>query len=141
MTSAKERWGKVRNVGRYINEGKWDDYWRTGISHAIEKTCLIRGYPLEEIIENITYTETLYLTLRGELPTKEETRLLNAVLCSIPDHQFVASTAPAARFAASAFPDSPYTWHCSRYTDHGFIHSLPPGFCRFYQRVVRTDGG
>ena len=107
MTSAKERWGKVRNVGRYINEGKWDDYWRTGISHAIEKTCLIRGYPLEEIIENITYTETLYLTLRGELPTKEETRLLNAVLCSIPDHQFVASTAPAARFAASAFPDSP----------------------------------
>ncbi|MCD6298370.1 MAG: citryl-CoA lyase [Deltaproteobacteria bacterium] len=107
MTATKNRWGKVRNVGRYINEGKWDDYWRTGISHAIEKTCLIRGYPLEEIIENITYTETLYLTLRGELPTKEETRLLNAVLCSIPDHQFVASTAPAARFAASAFPDSP----------------------------------
>jgi len=107
MTSIKVRWGKLRNVGRYINEGKWDDYWRTSISHAIEKTCLIRGYPLEEIIENITYPETLYLTLRGELPTKEETRLLNAVLCSIPDHQFIASTAPAARFAASAFPDSP----------------------------------
>ena len=107
MTATEKRWGKIRNVGRYINEGKWDDYWQTGISHAIEKTCLIRGYPLEEIIENITYTETLYLTLRGELPTKEETRLLNAVLCSIPDHQFVASTVPAARFAASAFPDSP----------------------------------
>jgi len=107
MTYKNERWGKVRNVGRYINEGKWDDYWQTSISHAIEKTCLIRGYPLEEIIENLTYAETLYLTLRGELPTKEEARLLNAVLCSIPDHQFVASTAPAARFAASAFPDSP----------------------------------
>jgi len=50
---------------------------------------------------------SLYLTLRGELPAKEETRLFNAVLCSITDHQFVASTAPAARFAASAFPDSP----------------------------------
>ena len=107
MTSTQNRWGKPRNVGRYIKEGKWDDYWQTAISHADEKTCLIRGYPLEEIITDLTYTETLYLTLRGELPTKEETRLLNAVLCSIPDHQFIASTAPAARFTASAFPDSP----------------------------------
>ncbi len=107
MISNEERWGKVRNVGRYISEGKWDDYWRTSISQTLEKTCLIRGYPLEEIIENLTYAETLYLTLRGELPTKEETRLLNAVLCSITDHQFIASTTPAARFTASAFPSSP----------------------------------
>jgi citryl-CoA lyase len=107
MRHAKDRWGKPRNVGRYINDGKWEDYWQTKISYATEKTCLIRGYPLEEIIANLTYTETLYLTLRGELPTEKETRLLNAVLCSIPDHQFVASTAPAARFTASAFPDSP----------------------------------
>ena len=107
MTSAKNRWGKPRNVGQYLKEGKWNDYWQTKISHAVEKTCLIRGYPLEEIIANLTYTETLFLTLRGDLPTEKETRLLNAVLCSIPDHQFMASTAPAARFTASAFPDSP----------------------------------
>jgi len=107
MRPAKDRWGKPRNIGHYINDGKWEDYWQTKISYADAKTCLIRGYPLEEIIANLTYTETLYLTLRGELPTEQETRLLNAVLCSIPDHQFVASTAPAARFTASAFPDSP----------------------------------
>ena len=107
MASTQDRWGKPRNVGRYIKEGNWDDYWQTSISHADEKTCIIRGYPLEEMILNLTYPETLYLTLRGELPTKEETRLFNAVLCSIPDHQFIASTVPAARFTASAFPDSP----------------------------------
>lgn len=107
MRPGKQRWGKPRNVGRYIKSGKWDDYWQTRISHADEKVCLIRGYPLEEIIENLTYTETLYLTLRGKLPTEEETRLLNAVLSSIPDHQFISSTAPAARFTASAFPESP----------------------------------
>jgi len=107
MRPAKDRWGKPRNIGHYINDGKWEDYWQTKISYADAKTCLIRGYPLEEIIANLTYTETLYLTLRGELPMEQETRLLNAVLCSIPDHQFVSSTAPAARFTASAFPDSP----------------------------------
>lgn len=104
---ADPRWGKVRGIGQYLRSGDWSDYWRTKISYADEAKCLIRGYPLAEIIEHLSYTETLYLTLRGELPSREEVRLLNAVLSCIPDHQFISATTPSARFTASAFPESP----------------------------------
>lgn len=103
----RPRWGRVRGVGQYLKSGDWSDYWRTKISYADENICLIRGYPLHELIEHLTYAEILYLTLKGELPTKEEVRLLNAVLCCIADHQYITATTPAARYTASAFPDSP----------------------------------
>lgn len=103
----KREWGKVRSVGKYRRDGDWSDYWRTKISYADDKECIIRGYTQEDIIDNLTYTETLYLTLRGELPTKDETRVFDAILNCIPDHMFIAANTPAARYVASAFPDSP----------------------------------
>ena len=33
-----------------------------------------RGYPIEEICEHLTYAEMCWLTIRSELPTKEEAR-------------------------------------------------------------------
>jgi len=107
MDSEGRRWGKTRALGSYIKSGKWDDYWRQKISHITAGDILIRGYPLTEIIENLSYPEALYLTLRGELPSEEETRVMNALLCSIVDYQFINATTPAARFVASAFPESP----------------------------------
>ena len=101
-----ERWEKKRAVGSYMRSGKWDDYWRQKISHITAGDILIRGYPLTEVIENLSYTETLYLTLRGELPGEKETRVMNALLCGIVDYEFINATTPAARFVASASPDS-----------------------------------
>jgi len=107
MGKSKREWGTIRGVGKYKKSGQWSDYWRTKISCADEKECIIRGYTQEDIIENLTYPETLFLTLKGELPTEKETRVFNAVLNGIPDHQFIASNVPAARYVASAFPESP----------------------------------
>lgn len=101
-----ERWEKKRAVGSYMRSGKWDDYWRQKISHIADGDILIRGYPLTEVIENLSYTEALYLTLRGELPGEKETRVMNALLCGIVDYEFINATTPAARFVASASPDS-----------------------------------
>lgn len=101
-----ERWEKKRAVGSYMRSGKWDDYWRQKISHITAGDILIRGYPLTEVIENLSYTEALYLTLRGELPGEKETRVMNALLCGIVDYEFINATTPAARFVASASPDS-----------------------------------
>ena len=106
MSSEGERWEKTRNVGSYIRSGKWDDYWRQKVGHIAAGDILIRGYPLTEIIENLSYAEALYLTLRGELPNQKETRVMNALLCGIVDHEFINATTPAARFVASAFPES-----------------------------------
>lgn len=105
--SQKNSRTKLRNVGKYYESGDWSDYWRTKISYVAPHTVLIRGYPIEEICERLTYAEMCWLTIRGELPTKAEARVMDALLCCMPDHQFVASHTPAARFTASAFPESP----------------------------------
>jgi citryl-CoA lyase len=98
---------KLRNVGKYYQSGDWSDYWRTKISYVEPHKVLIRGYPIEEICEHLTYAEMCWLTIRGELPSAAEARVMDALLCCMPDHQFVAAHTPAARFTASAFPESP----------------------------------
>lgn len=98
---------RKRNVGQYFKSGDWSDYWRTSISYAPAHRILVRGYPLPEICGNLTYAETLYLTLKGELPTELQAKMIDALLCCVIDHQFITSTVVAGRFIASAFPDSP----------------------------------
>ena len=96
-----------RRLGDYYRSGDWSDYWRTSISETYQGVLRIRGYPVQEIVKNLSYAESLYLTIRGELPTKAQARALDAVLTSMLDHQFVSSHAPAARFVASAHSESP----------------------------------
>ncbi len=106
MNQNREK-SKLRNVGKYYQNGDWSDYWQTKVSFVGQHKVLIRGYPIEEICEHLTYAETCWLTIRGDLPSKPQARVMDALLCCMPDHQFVASHTPAARFTASAFPESP----------------------------------
>jgi citrate synthase len=66
----------------------------------------VRGYPLADIIRKLSFTETVFLTIRGELPTEKQTRAMDAVLCGIVDHGLFAPTSLATRVVASAAPDS-----------------------------------
>ncbi|OPX41181.1 MAG: hypothetical protein B1H13_03445 [Desulfobacteraceae bacterium 4484_190.3] len=66
----------------------------------------VRGYPLADIIRKLTFTETVFLTIRGELPTEKQRRVMDAVLCGIVDHGLFAPTSLATRVVASAAPDS-----------------------------------
>lgn len=101
-----EKITKKRNVGEYFKNGDWSDYWRTAISYAPAHKILIRGYPLPEICGNLTFAETLYLTLRGEIPDEKTSKMLDALLCCVIDHQFITATTVAGRYIASANPDS-----------------------------------
>jgi citrate synthase len=98
---------RKRRLGDFYRSGNWSDYWRTAISFVGPHKLLIRGYPIEEIIERLTFAETLFLTIRGELPTRAQGRVLDAALCSIPAHQWVAAHLLAAAVTASASPESP----------------------------------
>ncbi len=57
----------ARHVGQYVESGDWSDYWRTAISEVREGRILVRGYPIEEIIEKLTATEAYWLLLKGAL--------------------------------------------------------------------------
>jgi citrate synthase len=52
------------------------------------------------------FAASVYLTIRGELPTPQQSRVMEAVLNSILEHGFYAPTTVAARMIASASPES-----------------------------------
>ncbi len=95
-----------RHVGQYVASGDWSDYWTTRISRAESGKIWVRGYPIEELIENLTYVESAFLLLRGELPDERELAIFDLVMRSGMDQQLISSAACAARYTASAFPDS-----------------------------------
>ena len=82
----------------------WDNYFQTKISKTEPHKIFVRGYPLEELMGNCTFGEILWLVLRGELPSEQETKMIEALLCCVVDHQFIASVTPAVRFVASSNP-------------------------------------
>jgi citryl-CoA lyase len=66
----------------------------------------VRGYPLEDLIRKVPFSATVYLTIRGELPTPPQVRVMDAVLSAIIEHAFYSPTTVAARIIASASPES-----------------------------------
>jgi citrate synthase len=84
---------------------KYQQYWRTSISQIGRNFVSIRGYPLEELSGRISYTDAILLCVRGEIPEPVESVCFNAILTSAMDHQFLNTTALAARTVVSANPD------------------------------------
>jgi citrate synthase len=80
-------------------------YWKTAISQISDNAISIRGYPLDELTGQISYVDAIILCIRGELPGEIESRAVNAIFTAALDHQFLNSTALAARVVASANPD------------------------------------
>ena len=103
----KEYPAPQRRLGDYYRSGNWSDYWKTSISQVLPGVVRVRGYDTEDIIENLGYAEYFFMTIKGELPTKAQARVFEAVMCAFPDHQFIASDPIAARAVASAHSESP----------------------------------
>jgi citrate synthase len=90
---------------KYQNPEKYENYWKTAISRIDQNEISIRGYPLHEITGRISYVDAIILCVRGELPGDMESQAINAIFTAALDHQFLNSTALAARVVASANPD------------------------------------
>ncbi|MEW6050124.1 MAG: citryl-CoA lyase [Candidatus Zixiibacteriota bacterium] len=63
-----------------------DVEWKTAITDIGPGKIRVRGYDIADIMEHLSYAETVYLILKGELPTKAEAALMNAILVSSIDH-------------------------------------------------------
>ncbi len=63
-----------------------EETWKTAITDIGPGKINVRGYPIADIMENLSYAEAVYLILKGELPTKAEAALMNAILVSSIDH-------------------------------------------------------
>ena len=114
-----------RSVGEFFKSGDWSDYWTTRISRAEEGRILVRGYPLEEVVEKLSYVEAMWLLLRGELPTKQQADIWELTMKIAMDQQFISSAACAARFVASAHPESPIPGLAAGMLAHGSVTGSP----------------
>ena len=114
-----------RSIGEFMNSGDWSDYWTTRISRAEQGRIWVRGYPLEEIIEKLSFVESMWLLLRGELPTKQQAAIWELTMKVAMDQQFISSAACAARFVASAHPESPIPAVAAGILAHGSVTGSP----------------
>jgi len=78
--------------------------WQTKISRVMEGKVIIHGYSHESLIGDYSFAEGVFLTLRGQLATPQQARMIDAMLNSLLDHGFVAASVLAARYAASGNP-------------------------------------
>lgn len=79
-------------------------YFSTSVSEVRDGDVNLRGYSLVEVMRKASYAEGAFLSITGRLPSTAESRLVDAILNSLLDHGYVASTITAARYIASGNP-------------------------------------
>lgn len=130
---------KKRHIGQYVASGDWSDYWTTRISRAQSGKISVRGYPVEELITKLSYTQSAFLILTGELPDEREAALFDLVLRSGMDQQFISAAVGAARFTASAFPESAIPALASGMLASGSITGSPQEPAEMLMQSVSQD--
>lgn len=80
-------------------------WWTTSIIDMKPGVIRLRGYPIEQLIGNVSYVETVWMMLCGELPSKAEAALLETALVAAVDHGPQAPSVAIARMAISCGND------------------------------------
>lgn len=79
-------------------------WWTTSIVDIHPGEIAFRGYPIEQLIGNVTFPQMIWLMLMGELPSGPQAALLEAALVSSVDHGPQAPSIAIARMAATCGP-------------------------------------
>ncbi len=75
--------------------------WETSISKIAPNEIRLRGYRIDELMGQLSFSEVIYLLFMGELPEPGVKLLLDAIFISSIDHGVTPPSAFAARNAAS----------------------------------------
>jgi citryl-CoA lyase len=78
------------------------EFWRTAISQVKPNEILVRGYPIEQLTRCCSFGDVVFLLLTGELPRRNEGRLIEAMLVAVCEHSLASPSVDAVRFVASA---------------------------------------
>jgi citrate synthase len=79
-----------------------EDRWRTALTCIEPNKIMVRGYPVDEIMGRLTFGETIYLLLVGEVPSPSIGSLMEAMLVSFIDHGATPPSTLAARNTATS---------------------------------------
>jgi citrate synthase len=75
--------------------------WLTGITDIHPNEVRLRGYRIDELMGEISFSDAIYLAILGDLPSTEVAMMIEAILVSSIDHGATPPSALAARTAAS----------------------------------------
>ncbi|MEA4956125.1 hypothetical protein SDC9_03506 [bioreactor metagenome] len=75
---------------------------RTSITKIQQNKIITRGYSQEDLINNISFSEMVYLLLKGEIPSHKESKMLNHILISFCDHGVTPPSTQSSRLIASS---------------------------------------
>ncbi len=78
-----------------------DEKWKTAITDVKPDKIVMRGYPLDELLGRISFAQAIYLVLKGEFPSPEVGKLIDAIFVSSIDHGASPPSILAARTVAS----------------------------------------
>jgi len=74
-----------------------EDRWKTAITEIKKGEIRVRGYDIVEVMEKLSFSDAVFLTLKGELPKREESEMMRAILVSSIDHGVTPPSALSAR--------------------------------------------
>jgi citrate synthase len=76
--------------------------WKTGITKVQPNRLLLRGYPIDELVGNISFSQAVFLAIKGQLPKDREAKMIDAMMVSSIDHGVTPPSCLTARTIASA---------------------------------------
>ncbi len=78
--------------------------WETAISEVVssedEEEVIVRGHKLSDLVGKVTFTEMMFLLIKGELPSEGQAKVLDALLVASMEHG-IAPPAMMSRCLAS----------------------------------------
>ena len=77
------------------------DYWKTAIVDIKPGEYRLRGYPIDQLIGDLTFVQTIWLTLRGTVPTPQQAALLEAAMVGSVDGGPMSPSCAIASMAAT----------------------------------------
>ena len=75
---------------------------KTRITEVKPNHLSTRGYNQEDLIENLSFAEMVFLLLRERLPDERESKIFNQILVSFCDHGVTPPSTQSARLIASS---------------------------------------
>ncbi len=118
-----------------------DLIWNTGITTVKPNHIVTRGYRQEDLIGNVPFSHNVFLILKGRMPTKNEGKMMDAILTSSIDHGITPPSARAARTVASAGVPLP-TAVAAGIMAVGDVHggAIEKGALLLQEGVIRAKG-
>jgi citrate synthase len=76
--------------------------WPSSISEVTANQIHVRGYDIAELMEKVSFSDAIYLVLKGDLPDTKSSELFRAILVSCIDHGVTPPSVLATRTVMSA---------------------------------------